>query len=40
MAAWEGIENPLTRAEADALRRAARLFGVPLIEGKGDDERE
>lgn len=37
MAAWEGTGDPLVRAEADALRHAARLFGVPLIEGKEED---
>jgi hypothetical protein len=37
--AWrrEGVEDPLTRAVADAIRNAAGLFGVPLIEGGEDD---
>jgi hypothetical protein len=37
MAAWEGADDPFTRAEGDALRSAARLFGVPLIEGRDGD---
>jgi hypothetical protein len=37
MAAWDVAEDPLTRAEADALRHAAGLFGVPLIEGTAKD---
>jgi hypothetical protein len=38
MAAWEGTDDPLVRAQADALRYAAGLFGVPLVEGTDDDQ--